>query len=229
MMVLPPSSSVLWRESVTVICSITSFSNKSGRFGVHASIMYTRYRKDKWQKEKWIASREGSFSSGSFPSSCECSLLTLLAPSSASIPFPAAISRGNSPNSVFLHLQNITFIIRQCFFPVSPTYLGAVSRSISPAGSHSQGMGVWWALITGRATWAPGCQGYPNHGWGRKRRVSQNAQSAMCPLEGHTPEVRGLIKAPSPGSSAPISLITPKYMNIVICVLKHAGVQPLQK
>lgn len=141
MMVLPPSSSVLWRELVTVICSITSFSNKSGRFGVHASIMYTRYRTDKWQKEKWIASREGSFSSGSFPSSCECSLLTLLAPSSASIPFPAVISRGNSPNSVFLHLQNITFIIRQCFFPVSPTYLGAVSRSISPAGSHSQGMG----------------------------------------------------------------------------------------
>lgn len=105
-----------WSELVTVIFTITSFSKKSGRLGVHESIIYTRYRKEKWQKERWVASRAGSFSSGSCLSSCEFSLLALLATSSASISFPAAISQGNSPNSLFLHLQDITFITRQCFF-----------------------------------------------------------------------------------------------------------------
>lgn len=65
-------------------------------------------------------------------------------------------------------------------------------------------------------------------GGGRRGEPRLLMLSQLCPLEDHTPEVRGLFNPSSPGSSVPISLLTPKYMNIVICVSKKAGAQSLQ-
>lgn len=81
-----------WNELGTVICNITSFSNKTGRLGGHTNIIYTWYREDKWQKGTWLTSRWGSWSSDFSMSSCA---LTLPATPSTSIPFPTLISQGN--------------------------------------------------------------------------------------------------------------------------------------
>lgn len=146
--------------------------------------------------------------------------------SSASTPFPAAISQGNSPNSIFLHLQDITFITRQCFFPVSPTYLRPVSSGIIPAGCYSHGMGS-----RGHSSQAGLCRVIriiQIMDGGRRGEPWLLILSQLCLLGGHISEGRGLVISPSPGSSVSIRLMTLKYMNVAICVLKNAGVQSLQ-
>lgn len=180
--------------------------------------MYTRYGKEKWQKERWGSSREGSFSSGSFLRSCECSLLTLLATSSASIPFPAGISQASSPNPTFLHLQDITLITRQCFLPVSPTFL---SWSITPAAATARG----WRGTHHRQ----GCAASRMSGLSKPWTGEEESPDSWCSVSCELTRSEGSCQSPLPGSPVPISLMNPKYTNIVICVLKNAATPELMK
>lgn len=124
---------------------------------------------------------------------------------------------GNSLNSVFLPLQGITFITRQCFSQSHQhtwvQWAGAEPQQAATARG--------WGLQGTHHRLLPGCQGYPNHSWGKERRaLTANAQSAVPPWGSDTRKE---------GSCRfPLSLMTPKYMNIVIGVLKNAGVQALQ-
>lgn len=88
-----------WNELGTVICNITSFSNKSGRLVAHTSIIYGGYREDKWQKDYGLPPAEAPALQG--PSSA--------ASPSISIPFPT----GRGPDSTFLHPWHITAMTRQ--------------------------------------------------------------------------------------------------------------------
>lgn len=156
------------RELGTIICNITSFSNKSRKLGVPVSIIYTRFKEDKWQKETWLTSRWCSWSSEALHSACSHCWLPLPPPS----PFPCWFHREKSK----LHTPASLLLPGNTKNPIassSPTSIPRASKLrhnsiklLQPANLGAVGH----PPIMGRAMLVPACRGYPNHGWGKKRR-----------------------------------------------------------